>query len=550
MEKTTFHLLDECWIRVVRSDGKEGELSLRDVFLHAHEYADLSGELPAQDFAMLRFLLAVLHAVFSRVDETGVDAPLKKKEDAYQRWRALWELGHFPEKPILDYLERWRDRFDLFHPDFPFWQVPAVKEAKEAQEFKASKLNGEIAMSGNKSRIFCTRTGVEKNKLSFAEAARWLLYTNGFDDAGFGRPKSGTKSARKTKGWLGGLGLISAKGENLFETLLLNFVLLDYHKRPWELCQPVWEREEPGKGFWETVLPPRSDQAALLTWQSRRLLLCREGDSVTGFRRVAGDILDEKDMFAEQMTMWRLDKKEHGFCPKAHDRSRRMWQDFNSLMTKAGAENNKNETHTPGIVTWMRQLIDAECLPENGYLCLRIVSVSYDNKGSSVVDSFEDSLTFHRNLLSELGDEWMARIDSTLRGCEELADYIADLALHLHYAKAGKKGKKKGDTAKEETRIREQAKEQFYYRLDVPFRDWLRSLEPSQGEKRQMEWKDTARRIAEKLGRELVKQAGPVAFRGRYVEFDKEDGKSQKDSKAIYSAPKAYNSFKRKLNNW
>ena len=156
----------------------------------------------------------------------------------------------------------------------------------------------------------------------------------------------------------------------------------------------------------------------------------------------------------------------------------------------------------------------------------------------------------------------MDRIDSTLRECEKLAQYIAILALHLHYAEAGKKEGK--DSKEEVERIKEQAKEQLYYRLDVPFRDWLRSLEPSQGEERQQEWHETARRIAEKMGRDLVEQAGPAAFRGRYVKSDedeedeedgkgKKSGKSEKDSKEkkkFYSAPKEFNIFMSCLKKW
>lgn len=572
MESKTFNLLDESWIRVVRTNSKENTLSLKDVFIHAHEYADLSGELPAQDIAMLRFLLAVLHAVFARVDETGAEAPLKERKDAYKRWKTLWDLGHFPEKPILDYLERWRSRFDLFDPIHPFWQVPAAKDATTSE---SAKLNGEILKSGNphKYRIFSSRTGEEKDTLSFAEAARWLLFTNAFDDAGVKASPQEKRMNKKLvsagKGWLGDLGLISAKGDTLFETLLLNLILLEPGKKPWKSCTPIWEREESGKGVREEVLRPQHDQAALLTWQSRRLLLCREGDTVTGVHRVAGDLFlaqkDEraKDMFAEQMTMWKPNRKKRGketivdgYLPKPHDRSRRLWHDFASLTAKSEAESDGKNNHAPGIVSWTQQLIEEELLPETGYLCFRIVSVSYDNNGSSIVDSFEDSLTFHRNLLTKLGNAWMERIEAEVKDCGKLAKCIADLTIHLHYAEAGKKEGK--DVKGEEARLREQAKEQFYYRIDIPFREWLRSLEPAQGEEREKDWRETAYRIAEQLGKELVSQAGPVAFRGRMISVenngDKEDSKRNTkkggQEKEFYSAAKESRIFKNRLNKW
>ena len=74
MTETAFNLVDEPWIRVLLPDGAAAEVSLRDVLLRAHTFSDLGGELPTQNIAVLRLLLAVLHTVFSRMDETGAQA--------------------------------------------------------------------------------------------------------------------------------------------------------------------------------------------------------------------------------------------------------------------------------------------------------------------------------------------------------------------------------------------------------------------------------------------------------------------------------------------
>ena len=70
METMEFNLLQERWVRVRTQDCTVQEVSLTDALLHAHAYVDLAGEMPTQDAAMLRLLLAVLHTVFSRVDGT------------------------------------------------------------------------------------------------------------------------------------------------------------------------------------------------------------------------------------------------------------------------------------------------------------------------------------------------------------------------------------------------------------------------------------------------------------------------------------------------
>ena len=57
MEQMEFNLLDEPWIRVLKKDCSEQEVSITEVLIHAHEYLDLSGDMPEQDMAVLRLLL-------------------------------------------------------------------------------------------------------------------------------------------------------------------------------------------------------------------------------------------------------------------------------------------------------------------------------------------------------------------------------------------------------------------------------------------------------------------------------------------------------------
>ena len=262
MKETEFNLLEEPWIRIRFPDCSVREVSLTDALLHAHEAADLAGELPAQDVAVLRLLLAVLQTVFQRVDGTGAPAPFRQEEDAIVRWGKLWRLGRFPAEPLQQYLKTWRERFWLFHPERPFWQVP---QAKIGTEYSAAKLNGELSESGNKIRLFPPCSGEEKSGMSYAQAARWLLYLNGYDDTS-SKPK--TKVAPSVgAGWLGKLGPIQAVGSNLFETLLLNLTLLKDGAEKWGEGGPCWELETPRSGE-RTEIPQPDHPAALLTLQS------------------------------------------------------------------------------------------------------------------------------------------------------------------------------------------------------------------------------------------------------------------------------------------
>ena len=99
MKEIEFNLLTEPWVRVRRPDNTVQEVSLTDALLHAQDYVDLAGEMPTQDAAMLRLLLAVLFTVFSRVNVEGEPEPFEEEDDALARWGDLWQLGHFPEQP-------------------------------------------------------------------------------------------------------------------------------------------------------------------------------------------------------------------------------------------------------------------------------------------------------------------------------------------------------------------------------------------------------------------------------------------------------------------
>lgn len=93
MKEIEFNLLTEPWVRVRLPDNTVQEVSLTDALLHAQDYVDLAGEMPTQDAAMLRLLLAVLFTVFSRVNVEGEPEPLEKRGQALRRWGDLWQLG-------------------------------------------------------------------------------------------------------------------------------------------------------------------------------------------------------------------------------------------------------------------------------------------------------------------------------------------------------------------------------------------------------------------------------------------------------------------------
>lgn len=597
MKDIEFNLLDEKWILVRKSDCTVDELSLTDALLKSHEYVELAGELPTQNVSILRLMLAVLHTVFSRYSPQGEPAPLYDSDDAADRWKELWNAGRLPEKPIKEYLASVHDRFWLFHPDRPFYQTMKVNTEETAAVFKAFKLNGAVSESDHKLRWFAARSGDDKERLTYPEAARWLLHINSFDDKSNERGKDKDKKIKASSGadykgsvgWLGKLGIITAHGKNVFEDLLLNFLIFDNDADSvWGDEKPIWEDEVHSNPRVKIVQP--NNLAELYTLQSRRIALHRENGYVTECKICNGDYFPEEDAFIEPMTVWNGQKAKNGtmhYNPKVHDNTAQMWREFSSCFyVEKGKEGRR-----PGVVQWVDYLRGHCFIDRTRTISFETCSAKYDANKAMYKDIFSDSLTMHTDLITEIGEHWRAIIGDEIKKCERVFDALQILAVKIALA-AGRrvndtakllsevtelegdisKSKKTNnkETAKKEAdeekiqktrnNIRERkfaaverAREQYYYEIDLPFRNWLEGIDPNWGTDSEQkyraieEWHETAKRIALRIGQELVESAGTAAIVGRTIEIEKKKGNK---ITVHYSAPDAYRYFKVKLNKF
>ena len=510
-----FNLLYEPWITIRKKDSSRKEVSILGVFKEAHEFLALSGELPAQDTAILRILLAILHSVFNKFAEPY---------SALDKWAELWSAKQFPYEEIEQYLKGYEDRFYLIHPQAPFFQIPGLDTQAHFGPFNMAKLNGEVSESDHKARLFQHRSGDEKVTLSFAEAARWLLYFNAYAET-FGKleakGKKGKSDLSVGVGWLGKLGLITALGDSLFETLMLNFVLLDESGALWDRGRPIWEKPVCFKERNAIAIP--RNQAELLTLQSRRVLLENNGERVTAYRFISGDIFPKEESFSETMTAWKFTKqpgdKTERYRPKTFQQSVQLWRDFASLVSQ------NESARMPGVVQWLKRLVEEK--DENGdrllpvdfkYFRFQTSSILYGTMQAVIADVFSDSISFNSELLSDLHRDWIPRIIDELETTENLVRHVGILAQNI--AKAA--GNKYGHAEREHGLAqRHDASSQAYYRLDQPFRKWLESIEPKIENTGKMmddkcgEWWGESQSIVRSLGKEIVSNCSPQALTGR-----------------------------------
>ena len=499
MEDKEFNLIDERWIPVIFSDGHFEEVSLWTAFEEAHRIRAISGDVPPQDAVIVRLMLAALYCTYSRRSPDGAEAAMIDEQDALDRWSRLWSEGRFDMEVLGRYLSEYRDRFYLFHPDRPFFQARIDK----GTEYNAAKLNGALSESANKPRLFTTVSGNEKDSMGYPEATRWLLYVNAFDDTSSKPSVRGQNMPSPGCGWVGKLGFVMIVGDNLFETLMLNLVMTSEDGSPFPDGPAAWETETVNISERVEVPLPASPQE-MLTLQDRRLLLRRQNGRVTGYLLLGGDVVDKENAITEQMTMWAV-TKDNTLTPKRHDPARAMWRDFSSILMRSGGR--QAGIREPGVVRWTSKLID-EGILDIGMVNIRATGVKYGDKDFFVDDLINDSISVNSAILSEMSEALNDRIDRTVAKTDECVRILGWLASDLAKLNGLDDGRGKKEA--------EKARAKGYAMLDLPFRKWLSSFDPSSDDCETLfnSWDAEMEGILLAAGKGMVDDAGTKALIG------------------------------------
>ncbi|MGW9212327.1 type I-E CRISPR-associated protein Cse1/CasA [Embleya sp. NPDC055664] len=508
----SFDLLTRPWLPVRRKDGSEDELSLKDVFAQAGDLRRLVGDVPTQEFALLRFLLAIAH--------DALDGP----EDI-DAWADLWD-SEDPFAAVPAYLDRHRERFDLLHPSTPFYQVADLHTAKN----EVASLNRIVADVPNGDPFFAMRMpGVER--LGFAEAARWLVHTHAFDVSGI---KSGAVGDPRVKGgkgypqgvaWAGNLGGVHAEGDTLRRTLLLNLIAGDADTvRADKDDRPAWRRDHCGPAATdaEDLASRPSGVRDLYTWQSRRVRLHHDAQGVHGVVLAYGDPLVARNMHvSEPMTGWRrspAQEKKLGrpliYLPREHDPTRAAWRGLAALLP-AGREQGTAEQRqdaasviSPRVLDWVARLSTEGILDGGQLIRARIVGAVYGTQQSVIDEVVDDGVTMAVVLLHESDRRFGRAAVEAVADADGAVMALGDLATALAQA-----------AGEEPDPRRATARDLGFGSLDRAFRHWLQHLGDSDDPiASRREWQRRAHRIIADLGEDLVTAAGDAAWEGRMVD--------------------------------
>lgn len=504
----SFDLVAEPWLPVRGTDGTGGELSLEQVFSRAGVLSRLVGDVPTQEFALMRLLLAIAH--------DALDGP----QDA-EAWEELW-AGEEPFAPVAGYLQAHRERFDLLHPRTPFFQVAGLRTAKD----DVAPLNRIVADVPNGDPFFTMRArGAER--LDFAEAARWVVHAHAFDPSGIKSGAVGDPRVKSGKGypqgvaWAGNIGAVLVEGATLRETLLLNLMAADAGSiRAYAGDRPAWRRGPEGPGPAADLASRPQGLRDLYTWQSRRIRLCHDARGVHGVVLGYGDPLAPQNLHGiEPMTGWRrsaAQEKKRGedlvYMPRTHDPARSAWRGLGALVAGRvrGGDQRRDAAASlrPRVLEWIARLTTEGYLPPEHLIRARLLGAVYGTQQSVVDEMIDDALVMAVVVLHE-------RDERFAQAALEAAD-DADAAVRLLGELAAELAEASGRAADPE---RDSAHDLGYGALDGPYRRWLRELVPTcdpQGARR--DWQRLTHRIIREAGDRILDGcAGDAAWSGRTV---------------------------------
>ena len=333
----TFDLVYQPWIPCVDQGGQCVDLGLLDTLLYAHELREIADGSPLVSAALYRLTLAVLHRMFG---------PRNQRE-----WADLWQYGQWPVEDLKAYFARWQDRFDLFHPQRPFYQ------ALDNRVGPRPVFNLVHSIENNPT-LFSHITKDTGVALTPAEAARALIAAQAYHSSGTRDPSQRLMFSDSpcTRGVV-----FIAQGTSLFQTLALN--LIRYPSQDvWYTDEededlPVWEMDDP---FVKRTIP--FGYLDYLTWQSLRVRLIP--DQLEG-QLVVREIIDlpglrfdsNEGSLRDPMMLFQVVGKKEWLRSLQFSEGRALWRDMNTLFALYS-----DGIYPPYSFRWISELI------QSGYL--------------------------------------------------------------------------------------------------------------------------------------------------------------------------------------
>jgi len=456
IDEPAFNLIDERWIPV-RKGNQVHEVSLKEALLKAHVFDRIENPSPLVEVALLRILLAVLHRALAG----------PKSEDELLE---LFAMGQFPKDQVNLYLDAYRNRFWLFHPEAPFWQIADLPADKPSPW---TKLRYEFA-SGNNPTLFSHVYDDAPPPISPAEAARSLALHQTFVAGGLIK-KLGVESCKAAP--IASAAVFIAEGKNLFETLVyaLGVYLPDGDKPFWEE-EPLKARDvaaaEDGKPKTRWRLVGRT---RVYTWVSRGVRLLPEEDGNVRYIAYGPGVHPKGPELPQDDPFLALLKDPHqGRLSAVRLREdRAFWRDFTSLFPEEGKGTTPGTLQTAYTIA-MNHSSSADPIP--------LTVIGQITRQDKVLEVRRERYPLPRVDLGRLQNY----IHNAIKYVDRISDCLQKATWNLASELLNKKqepltDKRKRLTKEERKRIKElqntfPASRHYFYSLGIAFPSFLLSL--------------------------------------------------------------------------
>lgn len=509
----TFSLLTQPWIQCELEEGGDALLGINDIFGGHYKAKRIRGDSPTQDYAVLRVLLTIFWRAHH--PETIVRAG---GTFVFSSWFSkAQETTERADELVLDYLDAYRDRFDLLHPETPFMQVAGLR-TESGSRSPVKRIVPE-AESG----YFTMRAGQGLESLGLAEAARWLIHTQAYDYSGIKSGAVGDDRVKNNKGypigtgWTGKTGGTVVVGENLRQTLLLNTTqeaLTNAGDRP------VWERNPDTSAERHIVEPVGAGEVAgpqgpsdLATWQGRRIRLFTENDLVNAVLVSNGDRIPDAgaNVLDDPMTPYRYSKNQSKKDRVVHyalrfDPNRTMWRSLEPLISlerDSGFDGKNVSPIRPRNLSQLAELAEEVDVP--AVLDIQLVSMDYGPQESSVGTVVASKMELPVALLEPEAADTRAEIIDTAAATRDAAIALGQFAGHLLEAAGGAYEFQPDPT------------DGILAEIEPRFVTWLGRLDMDDFETQAAAWQVDVRKQMLERAAELMRGAGPKALAGREI---------------------------------
>ncbi len=327
----TFNLVEQPWIPIVSLNWQRQEISLEQLFSTWSTLREIQADNPPTTLAIYRFLLAILHRAYQ--GPKNVD-----------HWE---EIQQDNGKEALGYLNQWRERFDLFHPDYPFMQDTALTQSLTSEVYTLHTMQGD-----NTSTVFSHEHQWSGYSISLPQTARLLIRLQIVDISSprqnYPAANVGSKNTKATPTI--NAANVFIRGSSLKEALLLNLMRYDpFSEIPSAVIGddlPYWETSYAGKPKVDRSAAPPNGYISYITYPWRRLRVFVTNNQVSRLSITKGNELPESIQYSQwECGIGFQEEKPIRLLP-----TRQLWRDSHSFLLSI------ENSHRPRIIDWLAEL--------------------------------------------------------------------------------------------------------------------------------------------------------------------------------------------------